>query len=146
MLRSSSCWPSPLFWRVASNRDAVDLWSPRRRASSATPASPCVSPRAIRSDAARSTDRTAFPSSILISPSGQSFRDAGTVDQFPATSVFLSFRARAGTTLSRPLRQLSRPTLLGWLGLPARVVVPLKTTLLSRALQRRANVYIVTRD
>ena len=69
---SSSCSTRPRFWRVASSRDAVDLWRPRRRASSVTPASPWLSPRASRSAAARSTERTALPSRTIrrVRPSG----------------------------------------------------------------------------
>ena len=62
---SSSCSTSPRFSSVASSREAVDLCRPRRRASSVTPASPWLSPRASSRAAARSTDRTAFPSSVI---------------------------------------------------------------------------------
>ncbi len=50
----------------ASSRDAVDLCRPSRRASSVTPASPWLSPSASRSAAARSTERTALPSSTIV--------------------------------------------------------------------------------
>ena len=65
---SSSCSTRPRFWSVARSREAVDLCRPRRRASSVTPASPCDSPRASRSAAARSTERTALPSRTIAAP------------------------------------------------------------------------------
>ena len=73
---SSSCSTRPRFWSVASSRDAVDLCRPSRRASSVTPASPWLSPRARSRAAARSTERTALPSRTIASPAQPAPGDA----------------------------------------------------------------------
>ncbi len=112
---SPSCSTRPRFWRVASSREAVDLWRPSRRASSVTPASPWLSPRARSSAAARSTERTAFPSSTIAAPlsprPGATSRPSGRPSPCRAPGLRAPRRAspRRSRRCGRPCRRPRAP-------------------------------------